>query len=420
MKKVYIETNGCAVLRHETQRYAKFFRENGWKEVGSPKVADIILMTGCGVVDWTEDYAIESIKRLVKVALPGSKILVGGCIPKINPKRVVDIKKDMILFGPRESEILNDIIGAGKPISEVFYNCGQQRTHSFGDPNISYERDEIEQGKIVKFFSQKFKTDKFQEIYDYLTRGRHFWREEKIFEIKVASGCANNCSYCATKLAIGNFQSEDETKIVNQVKGGITAGYKKILFIGDEVGYYGVDRKTSLTELIDKIDNLRGDFKIALRYIDPVSLINNYQGLKKYFKSGRIYFFCSALQSGSPRILKLMNRKSYINKLIGIIRDINENYPHVYKHTQIIVGFPTETIDDFNKTLDVLRKCDFDYITITAYKDRPGTKSRLLGGHLSEQEIDRRFEEAVFYGRENRNKQFWKRIQKELSYNVKK
>lgn len=422
MKKVYIESNGCAVLRHETQRYANFFKENGWQEISEPKLADIILMTGCGVVDWTEDKAIEALNRLVKEAQPTSQVIFGGCLSKINPNRIKNIKNDIIMFGPKDFEILDNIIHADKSIKDVVYNCNPLRSHSFGDPTISYSQDEINQNEIANYLDKHFKTKNFQEIYDYLTSGRHFWKEEQIFEIKVTSGCVNNCSYCATKIAIGGLQSEDPQKIFNQFQHGVDSGYEKILFIGDEVGYYGIDRKTNLVELMNKIDgikNSKNNFKIALRYVDPVALIEHYEKLKKYFRDGKIYYFCAALQSGSPRILKLMNRRDYLDEFATILNDLNKSFPKVYKHTQIIVGFPGETEEDFNKTIAFLRQNNFDYITITAYKDRPGTRSCLLDGHLTEDEISRRFETALSYGIENRNKQFWKRIQEEIIFQIK-
>lgn len=422
MKKIYIESNGCAVLRHETQRYAIFFRENGWQEVADPKKADIILMTCCGVVNWTEDKAIEALSRLIKEARPDAQIIAGGCLPKINPERIKKLKKDIVMFGPKNAGILDNIIGAHKSIKDVVYNCDPLRSHSVGDPTIVRDQDEIDQREIISFLDRQFKTERFQEIYDYLTSGRHFWKEEKVFEVKVTSGCVNNCSYCATKLAIGDLQSEDSQKIADQVEAGVKAGYKKILFIGDEVGYYGIDHKTDLVELmkkLDGLDKLKKDFRIALRYVDPIILIEKYDQLKKYFKNGRIYYFCAALQSGNPRILRLMNRKNYVDKFVDVLNDLDKNFPTAFKHTQVIVGFPGETETEFNETIEVLKKCNFDYITITAYKDRPGTKSCLLGDHVTEDEISRRFEKATLYGKENRNKQFWKRIQREIILQVK-
>ena len=112
-----------------------------------------------------------------------------------------------------------------------------------------------------------------------------------------------------------------------------------------------------------------------------------------------------------------MNRKNYVDKLIKILKDIEKNYD-TYKHTQVIIGFPGETETDFNKTLQVLKECNFDYITITGYKDRPGTKSSLLKNHIPEKEIDKRLSIITLFDKENRNKQLWKRFQKCLNRQI--
>ena len=94
MNQIYIESNGCAVQRHETQRMAKYFRVNGWTETDDFAHADLILMTTCGVVQWTEDAAITAIQRLVAKSNPSAPILVGGCLPKINPARIRQVSKN--------------------------------------------------------------------------------------------------------------------------------------------------------------------------------------------------------------------------------------------------------------------------------------------------------------------------------------
>lgn len=414
MKKVYIETNGCAVQRNETQRYAKFFRLNGWKEIDNPSDADLILMTTCGVVQWTEDKAIEAIKRLVKGKSKEIPMIIGGCLPKINPERIKKISPNLYMFPPTEPEFLDRFINAKISIKDIRFNINPVREHSFGDPEISYSDEEKEQLKISSYFDKKFNSKKFSIIYNYLTKGKHLWKEEGLFEVKVASGCAGHCSYCATKLAIGDIQSSDPEVIFNEVKEGVKQGFKKILLTGDEVGFYGIDLGISIVDLIKKLDSIKGDFKIGLRYVHPNALLNNYKELKKYFESGRIYYFCCAIQSGSNKILKLMNRSENIEKISDIIQDLDKNYPEVIKHTQIIVGFPNETIEDFQKTLEILKKCNFDYITSTAYADRYNTKAINLKNHVTSEEIKRRYGISLNFISENRNKQFWRRIQREL------
>jgi tRNA A37 methylthiotransferase MiaB len=374
-------------------------------------------MTTCGVVKWTEDAAISAIERLVR-EVPEKRILVGGCLPKINPDRIRAISKNIIMFGVRESEILDGLISAEIELSRVRFTHERVREHSFGDPEIDYSNDELVQAKIVNFLDKIFNTSSFSEIYNYLTKGKHLWREDDLFEVKVSSGCGSNCSYCATKLAIGNLRSEDPQIIVDQVKLGVALGYTRIILMGDEVGFYGREIGSDIGKLVNLIFEAEPGVRLALRYVHPDALVRNYDALRSHFLSGGIYYFCSAFQSGSPRILRLMDRRPDLGEFMHVVQDIGE-HTDAFKHTQIIVGFPQENEDDFASTLQIIRRCDFDYVTTTAYADRPGIKASELSGHLPEETIKDRHARSLEFVDENRNRQLWKRIQSELGKHIK-
>lgn len=120
MKKVYLESNGCSVVRHDSQRYAKYFRINGWQEIDSAKKADIVLFTTCGVIQDTENFAVQSIERMKKEMKSGAKLVIGGCLPKINPERVSKIFGG-IIFSKTEENILDSIIDADISIKDIFW-----------------------------------------------------------------------------------------------------------------------------------------------------------------------------------------------------------------------------------------------------------------------------------------------------------
>jgi tRNA A37 methylthiotransferase MiaB len=393
MKKVYIESNGCSVVRHDTQRYSKYFRVNGWKEVKSAKEADLVLLTTCAVVQNTEDSAIEAVKRLKKEIGKDSKLIVGGCLSRINPKRL-SAEFNGFFFSKDEESELDKIIDAKIKIADIFWDGDIVREHSLGDPELAYTKEHLDQLKLVENLSKKFKDDSFLEIYNYLTKGRFMWREDDLFEVKVADGCNYRCSYCATKNAKGNLKSRDPKKIVSEFKFGVEKGYPKIMLTGDEVGEYGIDIGTSLVKLLEKLVPVSGDSKIALRYISPESLIRQYGDLEKYFKSGKIYYYCASFQSGSPKILKLMNRPNNISQLIKITSQMSRDYKNVYKQTQVIVGFPQETEKDFMQTLKAIKDADFEYVSVIKYSKRPETKAAKMRGHISEAVINSRYKRA--------------------------
>lgn len=394
MKKIYIESNGCSVVRHDTQRYSKYFRINGWREVETPKDADLVLITTCAVIQSTEDFAILAIRRLKKEMKKGAKLIVSGCLPKINPKRLAREFRG-VFFSKDEEYKLDDIVKADIKINDIFWDGDIVREHSLGDPELVYSLQHISQLKLAEDLANKFNNDKYLEIYNYLTKGRFMWQEKDLFEVKVTDGCNYNCSYCATKKAKGNLKSRDPMKILEEFKLGVKKGYPKIILTGDEVGEYGSDIGLSLVDLIKKLVPVSGNSRIALRYITPESIIRQYAELEKYFKSGKIYYFCASFQSGSSRILKLMNRPNNIDRFTSLMAKISRECPLVYKHTQVIIGFPSETKEDFNQTVKAIIDGCFDYVSIIKYSKRPNTKAINMKGHISSSTVNCRYKIAL-------------------------
>lgn len=169
-----------------------------------------------------------------------------------------------------------------------------------------------------------------------------------------------------------------------------------------------------LVELLNNLISESGNSKIALRYVSPSALIRQYKELRPCLETGKIYYFCASFQSGSPKILELMNRPKNIDKFISLIAKIDREYPKVYKHTQVIVGFPQETEEDFQMSLDMLRKANFDYITVIKYSGRPYTNSILMNGQIDEDVVERRFQEASVLVSKLRKEKFKNLIYAEL------
>lgn len=418
MKKVYIETNGCAVLRHETYKIAKYVELNGYEEVSNPKEADYIIMTGCAVIDANEDFAIESIKRLYNENREHAKIIVAGCISTIASKRINSISNEIIQINNNDMDKFDEYFYSTEKIQSVDFNINPKRHHSFGDPLIIVDEEEDEDKAFVEKIDEITGTKKSISQFNYSTRGKHLWRELDLFEIKVASGCTGKCSYCATKLAIGDFKSVCADRIISQAIEAKKTGYKRIMLMGDEIGAWN-EKGKNIIDLINDILKIDPDFKIGIRYIQPDIIVKYYDKFKELFSKGNIYYFCAAFQSGSERILKLMNRNPNIEPFIKCMEDMEKNNYPVLRHTQIIVGFPTETELDVLKTLKVLQRASFDHVTISAYSRRKGTKAYELEP-LSKEVIDYRMELFNDWLKLNRNNKIYKTVRNELNNSNKK
>lgn len=369
MNKVYIDSNGCAVLRHETERIARYFLLNGWTLEKSPEVADIVILTCCGVTHNEEDEAIGMLRKLEGVRTPGSRIIVSGCMPAFAKERVLDVSPQATILKYAELVRLDGIISADVPFETVYYNmCPMLEPEN----NSVYDTDTDLQ--LMR------KTDRLcggrmcEQAWNMSTLRKYMWDDDKTFQIKVSYGCPGQCSYCATKLGIGDFRSVDKDFIMMQFAEGLKMGYDHFILMGDEIGAYGRDIGTTLPELLQQMyDKSGGNAIVSIRYIHPDILVALYDRIKKFFASGFVNYFCCAIQSASPSVLRKMNRNPNIEPFIRCMEDINKNHYPVSKHTQIIVGFPGEVSDDVLLTMDALRRCEFEHININLYSPRRHT-----------------------------------------------
>lgn len=369
MNKVYIDSNGCAVLRHETERIARYFTLNGWILEKSPEVADIVILTCCGVTHNEEDEAIGMLRKLEEIRTPDSRIIVSGCMPAFAKERVLDVSPQVTILKYAELVQLDGIISADVPFETVYYNVHPQLE---SENNSEYDTDMNLQ--LMRKIDRLCGSRMCEQAWNVSTLRKYMWDDNKTFQIKVSYGCPGKCSYCATKIGIGDFRSVDKDFIMMQFSEGLKMGYDHFILMGDEIGAYGRDIGTTLPELLQQMyDKSDGKATVSIRYIHPDILVTLYDRMKKFFALGFVNYFCCAIQSASPTVLMRMNRNPNIEPFIRCMEDINKNNYPVSKHTQIIVGFPGEISDDVLLTMDALRRCEFEHININLYSPRQHT-----------------------------------------------
>jgi len=161
--------------------------------------------------------------------------------------------------------------------------------------------------------------------------------------------------------------------VLNEIRTGVANGYNRMLLIGDELGPYGVDLENgvSLATLLEKLASDEYPVSIGLWYIDCFHLMEAFPALEELCRKGKVFFLGITVQSGSPRILQLMNRKYSLEDSMAAIRTFRK-YPDVIIATQIMVGFPGETDDDFRQSVNVVDKGYFDLVEVFEYSPRPG------------------------------------------------
>lgn len=386
MKTIYVAANGCAVLRHETNRVLTFFIKNGYVECDSPIKANIILFSGCGMTNEDVSFDIQIINDLHTQKKTGTKLIVMGCLPAVYDK-IKSISDEIVILKYDELNILNHLIPTTIKLEDVTYNVGFE-SHLVW-PRQMDEVDIIEDEKLLKKIPANSR-EGFEEFYRYSTAGKYIWKEKDVFQIRIAYGCSYSCSYCASRLAVGKYKSVPIQNVLDQFQTGIEKGFTKFMLIGTELGNYGKEFDSSISDLISLVYQINNKIRVGIRYIHPDCLVKNFLKLQPFLENGFVYYFCAAIQTSSARLLKDMNRNPDLGKFIECIRTINLNKMPVFKHTQIMVGFPGETYQDIFNTIDLLDSCNFNFVNVNKFSSRPMTAAHKYEHQISEEEKDRR------------------------------
>lgn len=364
----------------------RYYAANDWRQNDNPYTADHIIVSTCGFSQGEEDYELKVINDYNLNKKSGARLILTGCLPLISKDNVERIfQGDYVqITNMKDFDAITNF-----NIKIDYFNNNHVSVHEYDtDPSIH------------KYYKIRKATEKYSFL-PFVKLPKTFYTvpSDNWFIIRGSMGCTGNCSYCGIKNAHGPIKSESVESIVELAKEGLAQGYKEIAISGPDTGAYGVDRKTSLPELLEALFMLPGDFKINFRYIDPKWLIKLKNDLMPFFKTGRITSFCSPIQSGSNRILELMNRKYTYEEHKEAVNTIIRKTKVKMISTNIMVGFPGETVQDFNDSMRVVREMDFAMYMVFKCSHRPGTKAFSFPGRLTEEEMDRRYNimsKAVF------------------------
>jgi threonylcarbamoyladenosine tRNA methylthiotransferase CDKAL1 len=372
MKKVYIDTNGCDEARLDTQKLKNSVQGTDYVCTDDVKLADIIVFYACGHLQTQENESIAEIKRLMKLKKNSSILVVWGCLPEINPEAVKRIHTGPVV-GPQNWDFFKDLFNQSK---ERMDNTHANRLCAKNKLNNS---PSFSSGGILNVLQNAF-----------------YFSDRGIWYIEVASGCGENCTYCSDRLAFKHLKSIPMDEIISQFETGLKKGFKRFYLVGRDLGSYGRDLGTDLPTLLNMIikSHPDQDYRLYLKNMSPRSLIEFYPRLTNVFSSGKVFEIGSHFQSGSERILKLMGRRFAIGKWLVIMRSINENFPNIRFTTSLIVGFPTETEEDFNKSIELLDDFRFDRVDVYAYAERPNLPSLKLGGRVPDKVKMERYKRA--------------------------
>ncbi|MBF0544653.1 MAG: radical SAM protein [Candidatus Riflebacteria bacterium] len=381
MKKVYVGVtqHPCTENAMNSNLLKRWFEANGWSITKKAGEADIVIISTCGFNKSSEDYEIEEIRKKTSEKKPSAELIVVGCLPEINRER---LRKEFngVCISTKDIMKFNEHMNFPKKLEEFDNNFISAEEYD-ANPRIAFW---VKARAAFEKWAKRFSFIKVPQIL--LTTPSPSW-----FCVRCATGCTGNCSYCGIRHAQGFINSFPIPEIVRQAEKGLAMGYKEIALTGEDMGGYGVDKKEDLADLLNELIKLRGDFSINLRFIDPYWLIKLFDKLLPAFNSGKILSFCVPAQSGSDRILKSMNRRYTFSQIKNGVNDTIRHTKVKMISTNIIVGFPGETDQDFRDTLRLIKEVDFSLYMTFLYEDRPNTKSILLPNKISQEIKTKRF-----------------------------
>ncbi len=356
--KVAIYTLGCKVNLYESEVIMNSFKKSGYEIVDFEDDADIVIINTCTVTNTSDKKSRNIIRQAVKKH-ENAVIVVMGCYSQV---RSSDIK---------EIDGVDIIIG----------NTKKSKVVSLVEEYLKNKKSITEIDNIMHTDFEAMELDTFE------TRTRAF--------VKIQDGCNNFCSYCIIPYSRGNIRSKEKEDVVSEVKCLVKNGYKEVVLTGIHTGHYGKDKYdydfSDLLSELCKIDNLK---RIRISSIEITELDSKFIDVLKNNKV-IVNHMHIPLQSGCDKTLKEMNRKYdtkyYLDK-INLIRSIR---PNISITTDLIVGFPNETEEDFNTTLSFLRKVKFSKIHVFPYSRRKGTKADLMDNQIDEKTKHRRVKEVL-------------------------
>ena len=362
-RRIYLTSMGCLGNQLDGSKYQMIFEQHGYTVTRNYRKADLIAVNTCGYSQKREDEVIEKIKYLKLKKRSDAEMIVCGCLPKINPERLREIF-DGVSFGPKNPSKLAEYLNtSSEPIDAI--NCNQ--ISYFQWPSIRRIAFRIRCfADSIPYINKITPINRLLEAMP-LTYGT--------FLIQIERGCMENCSFCAIRFAIGRTKSKPISQIKRELEMGIDKGFRKFYLVGDEPGSWGVDLEGNPT-LIDLLEMLSKNKNVDSIYLDffaPTFLISYLDEFLKIISLGKLKVFGCSAQSGSNRILSLMNRDHTIEDYKYCIKKIKDNYPEILIRTQLMVGFPDETESDFFETLKLVYDLNFDYVDVFEYEDRPNT-----------------------------------------------
>ena len=380
MKKVAFYTLGCKVNQYETEAMLEMFKKEGYTQVDSEDFADVYVINTCTVTHMSDRKSRQYIRRMKKKN-PDAIIAVVGCYSQVSPEEILSIDEVNLVMGTNDRK---------KIVEEV---------------------KKIDASRKVSTVDDIMKVKAFEEIEINKTNGK-----TRAF-LKIQDGCDRYCSYCIIPYARGRVRSRDLESIVKEVENLASNGYKEVVLTGIHVASYGKDIKDSdikLLDVIKQINDIEGIERIRLSSVEPILFTDEFVEAVSTMDKVCPHYHLS-LQSGCDETLKRMKRRYTTEEYKAIVDRLRAAIPNVSITTDVIVGFPGETNEEFDKTYEFLKDIELTHMHIFKYSPRKGTPAATMENQVDPSTKHERSEKLLQLNEENFKKFGQKMLDKEFN-----
>ena len=332
---------GCKVNSYECASLSSMLLKRGYFECGE-NTPDVIIINTCSVTATADQKSRQHIRKMMK-EYPNAIVAVMGCYSQGNKEYIEKEISPHILVGTSNRDKIPDYID--------MYLKNKQ--------------------KIVA-------VDDKPRFFDYEEMGITSYTDNVRAYLKIEDGCDNFCSYCLIPLRRGKMRSRQKEYVIEEAKYLINEGYKEIVLTGIHVGGYGQDLEgTSFSDLVDELCHLSGLNSLRISSIEESEIDDKLIALVTTNKVIAHHLHIQ-LQSGSDSVLQRMNRKYTSKEFVSKLNELRKKLPDIALTTDVIVGFPGETEEEFLETMDTIKKCDFNMLHVFPFSAREGTRAFLM------------------------------------------
>ena len=351
MAKIWVEAYGCSASFADSEMISGLIVNGGHTLAQDPSESDLNMIVTCSVKDATATRMVQRIKES-----QSKPLVVAGCLPKAEMQTVEKFAQNASMMGPNS-------IGKTLQVIETTLN---------GSKVIALEDTDLSKVGIPKVRLNP-----------------------AVGIVEIANGCMSECTFCQTKLAKGDLKSYRIGDITRQIKQELAEGCKEIWLSSTDNGCYGLDIDEDLSSLIDQVVQIPEDFRIRIGMMNPMFMPRIRDNLLKSFENDKVFRFLHVpVQSGSNDVLNNMKRGHTVETFKSVVNKFRTKFGPFTISTDIIVGYPTETHENFNETIDLLKETTPDIVNISRYSRRPGTVAAEMP-QIDVAEIKRRSKQAT-------------------------